>query len=90
MAQFCVMVKGPCRGKMCDFWARVKIRKASTEDLASGIRECSTRCKKDDSRSFDEIVRLYWRELGIRDRERLCEEEPDLCEKMTRAEDLAH
>jgi len=89
MAQFCVMVKGPCRGKKCDFWARVKIRKASIEELASRIKEYLLHNDENDSLSQDELLCNYWADLGVRDRELLCREEPDLCVKMVEVETLA-
>ena len=89
MAQFCVLVKGPCRGKSCDYWARIKIRKASVEELASGIRECIVECKTTTAVPLDKALRDYWSKLGIRNFERLCEEEPALCTKMAKAEVLA-
>jgi hypothetical protein len=89
MAQFCVMVKGPCRGKSCDYWARIRIRKTPVEELASGIRECIMNRKQKDSIRWDEALREYWSQLGIRNLDRLCDEEPDLCAKMIDAEILA-
>jgi hypothetical protein len=80
------MVKGPCRGSFCDFWGRVKIRKSSVEDLAAGIKSVVVRCQGDDSVTLEDALNEYWRVIGIRDMKRLCEEEPDLCAKMTQAE----
>jgi len=86
---FCVMVKGPCRGKMCDFWARVKIRKSTAEELVMGIRESIVECHNESSLSFDEAAREYWDRFGVRNMQRLREEEPDLYEKMKQAETIA-
>lgn len=86
MALYCVMVKGPCRGKKCDFWARVKIRKASVEELAAGIRQVILKCEDKDSTTRENALREYWHVIGVRNMTRLCEEEPDLCAKMTEAE----
>lgn len=86
MASYCVMVKGPCRGAFCDYWGRVRIRKSSIEELAVGIRNAILRCKENDSLTLEEAIHEYWRVFGIRDMKRLCEEEPDLCAKMTEAE----
>jgi len=80
------MVKGPCRGKNCDFWSRVKIRKASIEELTSGIRDVVIRCHKDESMTLEDALHEYWYQIGVRDLKKLCEEEPDLCAKMTAAE----
>jgi len=87
---FCVMVKGPCRGKMCDFWARVKIRKSTLDGLVIGIQESMVKCHNEKALSFDEAARDYWDKLGVRNIRRLREEEPDLYEKMKRAEAIAH
>jgi hypothetical protein len=83
------MVKGPCRGKGCDFWARIKIRKLSLEELVAQIRESLVECENENSMSKDEAIREYWTEIGIKNMERLCKEEPDLCTKMMDAEVLA-
>ncbi len=86
---YCVMVKGFCRGKKCDFWGRVKIRKSSVEELVEGIRETIVRCQSDDSMTLENALHEYWYTIGVRDMKRLCEEEPDLCAKMTKAETQA-
>jgi hypothetical protein len=80
------MVKGPCRGVFCDFWGRVKIRKSSVEELAVGIRQVIMMCDSQDAMTRENALREYWHVLGIRNMERLCEEEPELCAKMTEAE----
>lgn len=84
MGYYCTMVHGPCRGKMCDFWARTKIRKATVEDLISGIRNSVYEC--DDGLPLDEIIEQYWNNLGIKNKSVLCKEEPDICEKMKEVE----
>lgn len=89
MAQYCVMVKGPCRGKSCDFWARIKIRKKTIEELASEIRQSIIECKTSTSIPLEKALQEYWSQLGIQNFERLCDEEPDLCKKMVEAEVLA-
>jgi len=89
MAQYCSMVKGPCRGKGCDFWARIKIRKLSIHELASQIRESLVECDNENSMSKNEAIQEYWAQIGIKNMDRLCEEEPDLCMKIMDAEVLA-
>jgi hypothetical protein len=89
MAQFCVMFKGPCRGKMCDFWARIRIRKTSTEELASEIKKYLTEHNADKTKEIDRKIREFWSMMGILNLERLCDEDPDLCAKMTEAATLA-
>ncbi len=88
MAQYCVMVKGPCRGKMCDFWARVKIRKTTDDELLVGIREAIKNCKIDSSVQVTEVIREYWIQLGVRNFERLRDEEPKLWTKMMQIDAL--
>jgi hypothetical protein len=80
------MVKGYCRGNKCDYWGRVKIRKSSVQDLAADIREVVVKCQAEDSMTLEDALHEYWYAIGVRDMKRLCEEEPDLCAKMTSAE----
>ncbi len=89
MALYCVMVKGACRGKGCDFWARVKIRKLSLDDLVKGIRESIVECKAKNSMPIENAIQEYWSQIGVRNMDKLCMEEPDLCTKMMDAEILA-
>lgn len=83
------MVKGACRGNSCDFWARIKIRKLSLDELVSNIRESLMECNSNNGVSIDEAIREYWAQIGIKSMDRVCEEEPDLCTKMMDAEILA-
>jgi hypothetical protein len=83
---YCVMVKGFCRGKKCDFWGRVKIRKSSMEELVEGIRATIVKCQAENSMTLENALHEFWFAIGVRDMKRLCEEEPDLCAKMTKAE----
>jgi hypothetical protein len=80
------MVKGPCRGKSCDYWARVKIRKRTLNELIAELQDCIVECRSTKSMKLDEALRKYWLQIGIRDMNRLCSEEPDLCAKMIDAE----
>ena len=89
MTLYCVLVKGACKGKGCDFWARVKIRKLSLDELVMGIRESIVECTSKNSMPQDEAIRQYWSQLGVRNMDKLCKEEPDLCTKMMDAEVLA-
>ena len=89
MVQYCPMVKGPCRGKSCDFWARIKIRKLSLDQLVSNIKASLVECANNGGASIDEVIREYWAHLGIKNMDRVCEEEPDLCTKMMDAETIA-
>lgn len=83
------MVKGVCRGKGCDFWARIKIRKLSLDELVTGIRESIMECKTNNSMSIEDAIHEYWSQIGVRNMDKLCTEEPDLCTKMMDAEILA-
>ncbi len=89
MALYCVMVKGACRGKGCDFWARVKIRKLSLDELVTGIRESIVECQTKNSMPIEDAIREYLSQIGVRNMDKLCAEEPDLCTKMMDAEVMA-
>lgn len=87
MAAFCVMVKGPCRGKMCDFWARVRLRKLHIGELVQDIRNSISICEEDLGSTLDEAFSQYWIDFGIKDFRRFCEEDPDLCSKLKHVEE---
>lgn len=89
MVQYCPMVKGSCRGKSCDFWARIKIRKLTLDELVLNIKGSLAECKVENAISIDEAIQEFWVQLGIKNMDRLCKEEPDLCTKMMDAEVLA-
>jgi hypothetical protein len=74
---------------MCDFWARINVTKSRLDRLVDGLVESIAGCRSSDSRSIEDAYDEYWSQLGIRNRNLLCEEEPDLCEKMRTAENLA-
>ena len=82
------MVKGFCRGNGCDFWARIKIRKLSLDELVSNIREYIVEYTGNPM-TKDEAIQEYWKQIGIKNMDLVCEEEPDLCTKMMDAEVLA-
>ncbi|MHA1771060.1 MAG: hypothetical protein ACTSYL_13055 [Candidatus Thorarchaeota archaeon] len=79
---WCVMVKGPCRGRKCDFWTRVKIRKSSIESLVTLMEEFIQPKPEGGGLTFEMAIEEFWKSYGVKDMPRLCEEEPDLCEKM--------
>lgn len=85
----CVLVKGPCRGKMCDFWARVKIQKKSIDEMVDDIRESIAECEEGNTKTITEVVQDYWSALGVRNMNRLSEEEPNLYEKIKQVENLS-
>lgn len=74
---------------MCDFWARIRIRKSTLERLVESLVESIAVCSNNDSIGIEEALEEYWLLMGVRNRNRLCEEEPDLCEKMQIAEQRA-
>jgi len=82
------MVKGPCRGKMCDFWARVKIRKRSIDGLANDILQVMHERGAPSTSGTEQTLADFWHKLGVKNRSRLCDEEPDLCNKMRKVEDV--
>ena len=89
MVQYCPMVKGLCRGNACDFWARVKIRKLSLDELVTSIKEYLMEHYTENPKSEDDVIRDYWKQIGVKIMDRVCEEEPDLCTKMMDAEVMA-
>ncbi|MFW9884145.1 MAG: hypothetical protein ACFFEX_07115 [Candidatus Thorarchaeota archaeon] len=80
------MVQGPCRGKMCDFWARVKLRKRATEEIAQDMYLSICQCDNPGHTKLDDRIVEYWTVFGVKNIGRLCEEEPDLCSKMKQIE----
>lgn len=82
MGYYCVMVHGPCRGRLCDYWARVRLRKSSIEDLVASIHESICECNTDVGLSSEDILDRFWKTLGIKSIDRLCDEDPGLCEKI--------
>ncbi len=87
MGLFCVMVKGPCRGKMCDFWARVRIGKLHIDELSLELQNSISNCEEGRTSNLDDAFSQYWTDFGIKDFNRFCEEDPDLCSKVKQAEE---
>jgi len=85
----CVLVKGPCRGRNCDFWARIRLRKKSQDKILSEIATQIKKCLESPNEDFDSALKEYWSEIGIRNMDLLCQEEPDLCEKIMSIEQVA-
>ena len=84
---YCVMVQGPCRGKMCDFWARVRIGKLHVDELVQELRSSISSCEEDIGSDLNDAFSQYWTDFGIKDFRRFCEEAPDLCSKIKQAEE---
>ncbi|MHA2117685.1 MAG: hypothetical protein ACW98J_02085 [Candidatus Thorarchaeota archaeon] len=76
------MVQGPCRGNMCDFWARVKLRKRTTNEITQEMYLNIRECDNPGHTKLDDAIIEYWTAFGVKNIERLCEEDPDLCIKM--------
>lgn len=76
------MVHGPCRGKMCDFWARVKLKKTSVDEISQDAFLSVRECDNPGHTNLDDALIEFWTEFGVRSIKRLCEEEPDLCSKI--------
>ncbi len=71
---------------MCDFWARVKIRKKSVDELVADILDSIIECDDDSAMQYDDALVQYWKSLGVMDMERLCREEPELSTKIQEVE----
>ncbi len=83
----CVLVKGPCRGKMCDFWARVRIGKLHVNELANELHDGISNCDEGITSNLDDAFSQYWIDFGIKDMRRLCDEAPNLYSKIRQAEE---
>ncbi|MFX1415582.1 MAG: hypothetical protein ACFFC0_02170 [Promethearchaeota archaeon] len=78
---WCVMVKGPCRGNACDFWARVRLRKTEPDRLLEEMCE-RIAASRDDGQDIEIAIQDFWKRFGLRNLGTLCIEEPDLCTKI--------
>jgi len=82
------MVKGPCRGAKCDFWARAKIQKTSVEDLVSKARESIHECKKNNGgTTLDDALNQFWTDFGLKDLDLLQKEKPMLYQKIKQVQE---
>jgi len=88
MSNYCVLVKGPCRGKNCDFWARIRIDQQTIKSIIQEATRNIKACKKSELGSKRAAMDEFWSQLGVKDMERLCREEPDLCKKIQRVENV--
>ena len=82
------MVKGKCRGINCDFWARIRIRKKPDNELISHIINHIDRCESGKYQDIESALGAYWRDMGIRNMTLLCQEEPELHDKIRRIEQV--
>jgi len=83
---WCVLVKGPCRGTVCDFWARVRIRKTDPDRLLEEMRD-RIAVSLDNGQNIEDAIQGFWKLSGLRDLRSLCIEEPDLCTKIRTLEE---
>ncbi|MHA2385192.1 MAG: hypothetical protein ACXAEE_03175, partial [Candidatus Thorarchaeota archaeon] len=60
------MVQGPCRGNMCDFWVRIKLRKTSPDDLAKEILLSIRECDNPGHIKLDDVITEYWTTFGVK------------------------
>jgi hypothetical protein len=67
---------------MCDFWARVKLRKKPIDELVVDALESIKNCDDQNAKSADDAIKEYWSIFGVRNLTLLCREEPDLCDKL--------
>ena len=67
---------------MCDFWARVKLRKMATDEVAQDMYLSIHKYDNPGHTKIDDAIIAYWAAFGLKNIERLCEEEPDLCSKI--------
>ncbi|UCH05106.1 MAG: hypothetical protein JSW05_02800 [Candidatus Thorarchaeota archaeon] len=85
---WCVMVKGPCRGRFCDFWARVRLRKIDHDRLLEEMR-VRISASRDDGQDIEIAIQDFWKQFGLRDLGTICSEEPDLRAKIRLIEEEA-
>jgi len=72
---------------MCDFWARVRLRKLHINELVQELSQNISNCEDDVGSSLDDLFSQFWTDFGLRDIKRFCEEDPDLCSKMKQVEE---
>ncbi len=85
---------------MCDYWGRVRVRKASVDDLVRMLTQSleahrqtrprvqNERTGSSDHREFRQVAEEFWRGMGIKDRDRVCQEDEELCLKMRTVEEI--
>jgi len=84
------MVKGPCLGEKCDFWARVKLRKQTVDEIVGEILSSMTPCADTSIADIEGALDSYWGDIGIKDMEAIRREEPGLYSKMKQVEAKVH
>ncbi|MGV9102986.1 MAG: hypothetical protein ACOC3C_02580 [Candidatus Thorarchaeota archaeon] len=88
MKDWCVMIGGPCRGKNCDFWAQIKIKKKPVEEM---VEDILTRVETQNEESLPtpkQAIQEYWDCLGVKNLNRLRKEKPEIFAKMKEVEQL--
>jgi hypothetical protein len=71
---------------MCDFWARVKLRKRTIDEVAQDMYLSIRECDNPGHIKLDDAIFEYWIAFGVKNIRRLCEEEPELCTKIRQIE----
>ncbi len=84
---WCVLTHGPCRGKMCDFWARVRLNKMSIDEIQAAVESWLEMHSKDHCEDLDAMFEQCWSALGLRDLNRLQREDATLFSKIVCVED---
>jgi hypothetical protein len=72
---------------MCDFWARVKLRKKTTNEVAQDMYLSIRECDNPGRTQLDDAIIEYWAAFGVKNIGRLCQEAPELCSKIRQVED---
>ena len=83
---WCVMVKGPCRGGRCDFWARVRLGKQTVDEIVDDILDIMAPHGNCSRLEIEKALDNYWHAIGIKEMDLLRQEEPDLYAKMKQVE----
>lgn len=71
---------------MCDFWARVRLRKADPDELLEEMRD-GIAVSREEEQDLETAIQSFWRLFGLRNLRSLCIEEPNLCEKIRMLEE---
>jgi len=80
------MVGGPCRGKNCDFWARIKIEKKSVDEMTEEILARVKGQNEGNPKALKQAIQKYWECLGVKNRNILRKEKPEIYAKMMEVE----
>ncbi|TXT53840.1 MAG: hypothetical protein BAJATHORv1_110032 [Candidatus Thorarchaeota archaeon] len=84
---WCNMVRGPCKGNKCDFWARAKLKKMTVEDIVQRIQDSVAECDSSNGKELEDAIEDFWTAFGIKDMDVLREEDMSLFSKIQEAEE---